>query len=80
MYKAKLLGNTKADDVNGILKNTVFVMSLKYLSNFWRSLETPLIGCKGESKLKWINQCILLENVKDTDDSNSNNIGFIFIF
>ena len=55
-------------------------MSLKYLSNFWRSLETPLIGCKGESKLKWINQCILLENVKDTDDSNSNNIGFIFIF
>ena len=33
-YKAKLLGNTKADEVNGILKNTVFVMSLKYLSNF----------------------------------------------
>ena len=33
-YQAKLLGNTKADDVNGILKNTVFVVPLKYLSNF----------------------------------------------
>ena len=33
-YQAKLLGNTKADDVNGILKNTVFVAPLKYLSNF----------------------------------------------
>ena len=33
-YQAKLLGNTKAVDVNGILKNTVFVVPLKYLSNF----------------------------------------------
>ena len=26
-------------------------MSLKYLSNFWRSLELPLINCKTELKL-----------------------------
>ena len=28
-------------------------MPLKYLSDFWRSLEVPLINCKVELKLKW---------------------------
>ena len=32
---------------------------LKYLSNFWRSLETPLINCKVELSLKWYENCIL---------------------
>ena len=32
---------------------------LKYLNNFWRSLEMPLINCKVELSLKWIENCIL---------------------
>ena len=32
---------------------------LKYLSNFWRSLEMPLINCKIELSLKWYENCIL---------------------
>ena len=32
---------------------------LKYLNNFWRSLEMPLINCKIELSLKWIKNCIL---------------------
>ena len=32
---------------------------LKYLSNFWRSLEMPLINCKVELSLKWIENCML---------------------
>ena len=51
-YKAKLLGNTEADGANGILRNTTITVPLKYLSNFWRSLERPLINCKVELKLK----------------------------
>ena len=46
-YKASLLG--KADDADGndrSLKNTKIVVLLKYLSNFFRSLEMPLINCK----------------------------------
>ena len=31
----------------------------KYLSNFWRSLEMPLINCKVELSLKWIENCVL---------------------
>ena len=34
-------------------------MSLKYLSNFWRSLEIPLINCKVELSLSWNENCIL---------------------
>ena len=54
-YKAKLLANTvaQADNAaNGILKNATIAVPLKYLSNFWRSLEVSLINCKVELKLK----------------------------
>ena len=46
-YKASLL--RKADDADGndrSLKNTKIVVPLKYLYNFFRSLEMPLIICK----------------------------------
>ena len=32
---------------------------LKYLSNFWRSIEMPLINCKVELSWKWIENCVL---------------------
>ena len=32
---------------------------LKYLSNFWRLLEMPLINCKVELSLKWNENCVL---------------------
>ena len=44
MYKAKLLENTEADRANGILKNATIGVPLKYLGNFCRSLEMPLIN------------------------------------
>ena len=41
-------------------KNGVKVaVPLKYLSNFWRSLEIPLINCKVELSLNWIENCVL---------------------
>ena len=40
---------------------------LKYLSNFWRSLEIPLINCKIELSLKWIKNCVLISSVIVTD-------------
>ena len=50
-FKAKLVGNTTADGVNGILKNKIIAVPLKYLSNFWRLLEMQLINCKVQLKL-----------------------------
>ena len=42
-------------DRNGVK----IAVPLKYLSNFWRSLEMPLINCKVELSLKWYENCIL---------------------
>ena len=55
-YKANFIANTQADGT----KNGVKIAApLKYLSNFWRSLEIPLINCKVELSLKWIENCVL---------------------
>ena len=50
-YKASLIGNTER---NVTKKGVKLVVALKYLSNFWRSLEMPLKNCKIELSLKWI--------------------------
>ena len=55
-YKANLIANTNAD---GTKKGVKTAIPLKYLSNFWRSLEMPLINCKVELSLKWIENCEL---------------------
>ena len=50
-YKVNLVGNT---ETNGTKKGVKIAVPLKYLSNFWRSLEVPLINCKVELSLRWI--------------------------
>ena len=42
-YKANLIGNTEN---NGRKNGVKIAAPLKYLCNFWRSLEMPLINCK----------------------------------
>ena len=57
-YKASLLGKT-ADTVantNISVKYAKIVVPLKCLSNFWRSLEMPLIDCKVYLELNWIEE------------------------
>ena len=51
-YKIKLLGDPEAN--NNIARlNVKIVVPLKYLSNFFRSLEIPLINCKIKLNLTW---------------------------
>ena len=38
---------------------------LKYLSNFWRSLEIPLINCKIHLELNWTKDCVM-STIADT--------------
>ena len=59
-YKAALVEET-ANNSNGknYVKDTKIVVPLEYLSNFWRSLEMPLINCKFHLELNWIKDCIL---------------------
>ena len=74
MYKAKLLGNTLAqtasNSANRILKHATIAAPLKYLSNFWRSLEMPLINCI----VFWLQLVMIMLII--IDDVNGNNIVF----
>ena len=47
-YKAALLGKTAdaVNNTNSSVKEAKIVVPLKYLSNFRRSIEMPLINCK----------------------------------
>ena len=55
-YKASNIGNTEN---NGTKNGVKIAIPLKYLSNFWRSLEMLLINCKFELSLKWIEKFAL---------------------
>ena len=60
-YKAFPVRKTKdaVGGTNSSVKDAKIVVPLKYLSNFWRSLEMPLINCKVYLELNWIEDCIL---------------------
>ena len=54
---------TAAD--NGVFKDLKIAVPLKYLSNFWRSLEMPLINCKIHLELNWTKDSIM-STIADT--------------
>ena len=61
-YKIKLLGNIDQANPDGARVgrlNVKVVVPLKYLSNFFRSLEMPLINCKIKLNLTWKKECVL---------------------
>ena len=66
-YKNKIIGNTYnvnagADDYDVNKNGTPEVelaIPLKYLGNFWRALNIPLISCEVSLELKWDKNCII---------------------
>ena len=55
-YKASIIGD--AGD-NGRKNGVKIPVPLKYLSNFWRSLEMQLIDCKVGLSWRWYEKCLL---------------------
>ena len=47
------------NNTNNSVKDTKVVVPLKYLSDFWRSLEMPIITHKIQLELNWTEDCIL---------------------
>ena len=56
-FKAKITGQT---DDDGEINNVEIMFPLKYLSNFWRTLEMPLINCEVELILTWSAGCVII--------------------
>ena len=57
-YKPSFFKPLTAAD-NGVFKDVKTAVPLKYLSNFWRSLEMPLIICKIHLELNWSKDCVM---------------------
>ena len=55
-FKAKITGQTG----NNGTKDVEIIVPLKYLSNFWRTLEMPLINCEVNLILTWSSNCVLI--------------------
>ena len=55
-FKAKITGQTG----NNGTKNFEIMVPLKYLSNFWRTLEMPLINCEVNLILTWSSTCVII--------------------
>ena len=62
----KLIAGTETD---GTKKRIKIVVPLKYLNNFWRSLEIPLTSCKVKLSLNWIENCVLTMAVVGADSA-----------
>ena len=62
-FKTKITGQTAADNNNGNIAgrvNVEIMVPLKYLSNFWKTLEMPLINCEVELILNWSANCVII--------------------
>ena len=55
-FKVNITGKTPANDNK---KDVEIMVPLKYLSNFWRTLEMPLIDCEVNLILTWSSTCII---------------------
>ena len=55
-FKAKITGQTGDDET----KDVEIMIPLKYLSNFWRTLEMPLINCEVNLILTWSSTCVIV--------------------
>ena len=81
-YKNKITGNTynvnagvQGYDVNkNGTQEVELAIPLKYLGNFWRALNIPLISCEVSLELKWDKNCIITSlEQRDTGGVNRDN-------
>ena len=82
-YKNKITGNTYNVDAGAqgydVNKNGTqeveLAIPLKYLGNFWRVLNIPLISCEVSLELKWDKNCIITSlEQRDIGGGNRDNV------
>ena len=81
-YKNKIIGNTYDVDAGAqgydVNKNGTqeveLAIPLKYLGNFWRALNIPLISCEVSLELKWDKNCVITSlEQRDIGGGNGDN-------
>ena len=61
-FKEKVRDQTRNYGTQGVQ----MMVSLKYVSNFWRFLEIPLINCEINLFLDWLTNCFIMAGVIDS--------------
>ena len=68
-FKSNIIGKTAANNNDDNIAGRVDVeimVPLKYLSNFWGTLDMPLINCEIELILTWSKNCVIIcTNIDD---------------
>ena len=57
-YKTEITGSLDAGEDEK--EDVTIAIALKYLGNFWRSLDVPLINCEITLILSWCKECVLV--------------------
>ena len=65
-YKSIILGESTADGADRKSKDVKIVVPLKYLFNYFRSLEMSLINFKIHLELNWTKNCVMSSIVGGT--------------
>ena len=60
--KVKIMEKTPDDDNR---KGVEIMVPLRYLRNFWRTLEIPLINCEVNLILAWFRDCVITNSTGD---------------
>ena len=68
MGETPAAGNTKDNEI---------IVPLKYLSNFWRTLEMSLINCETELILTWSKDCVIPSGTGETKFQISETILYV---
>ena len=72
-YKVNFIKNGVTQ--GNLTKNGVkIVVPLTYLSNFWRSLNIPLINCEIELILTWFTNCVLISKATREANDGTNSV------
>ena len=70
-YKTNFMENDQTQ--NNLIKNDVkIVITLKHLSNIWKSLNIPLINCEVELLLTWFKNFVLTDKLTRDADYDAN--------
>ena len=60
-FKSKIKITGKTPNNNNV-KDVEIIIPLKYFSNFWRTLEMPLINCEVNLILTWSSTCVITDS------------------
>ena len=68
-YKTSITGKLEGNNVEK--DDDEIVVSLKYVSNFWRTLHAPLINCEISLNLTWSKNCVITSKATRAADPDA---------